>query len=139
MKKLASIIIVLNLIFLNIGLSINSHYCGGELSKSSISLFHSGIGCGMEDMNTKCDNLPILNSIKPIPCCLDISEIVNVDIDYMFNKLSNLNFTLKLIYTITPKKIDITELHWSNRASFDSHPPPNYNSEYRIFNQVFII
>ena len=139
MKKLASIIIVLNLIFLNIGLSINSHYCGGELSKSSISLFHSYLSCGMDNMISECDNIPLVNSLKSIPCCLDLSEMVNIDIDYMFNKLSNLNFSLKLIYTITPNKIVITELHWSNRASFDSHPPPKYNSEYRIFNQVFII
>lgn len=139
MRNLISIVIVLNIIYLNIGLSINSHYCGGKLSNSSISLFQLGIGCGMEDNNTKCDTFPLMNSIKSIPCCFDLLEIVNIEIDYLFKKLSNLNFTFKLIYTITPNKIVITELHWSNRASFDSHPPPKYNSEYRIFNQVFII
>lgn len=139
MKKLASIIIVLNLIFLNIGLSINSHYCGGELSKSSISLFHSYLSCGMDNMISECDNIPLVNSLKSIPCCLDLSEMVNIDIDYMFNKLSNLNFSLKLIYTIIPYKIVLDEANMSSRVSLDSHPPPKYNSKYRVLNQVFLI
>lgn len=139
MRNLISIVIVINIIYLNIGLSINSHYCGGKLSNSSISLFQLGIGCGMEDNNTKCDTFPLMNSIKSIPCCFDLLEIVNIEIDYLFKKLSNLNFTFKLIYTIIPYKLVLDEANMSSRVSLDSHPPPKYNSKYRVLNQVFLI
>lgn len=139
MKKLASIIIVLNLIFLNIGLSINSHFCGGELSKSSLTLFHSDLSCGMDNINSECDNSPLVNTLKSIPCCLDLSNMVDLDIDYVLNKISNMIFALKFVCIISLNKTDYAGINNFISISIDSHPPPEYNSKYRIFNQVFII
>lgn len=64
----------------NIGLTMNTHFCGGYAVESTFSLGLANLDCGMPDMEQACDSEKTDSpSIKPIPCCENQHQVLEVD------------------------------------------------------------
>jgi len=104
MRKVVSILIALLVLLSTLHVTVASHYCGGTLAATNISLNGHVAGCGMEqDENTSTTNL----QLSPQHCCHNIASVFSVDNNYapstfqLVKELSNTLFYL----TVAPTTI----------------------------------
>jgi hypothetical protein len=68
MKTVISIPLVLLILFTGININIASHYCGGNISGTKVSLTGELASCGMEHQSGNKSSLPLISS----HCCDDV-------------------------------------------------------------------
>jgi hypothetical protein len=78
MRKFLSILFSLVLLVPAIKISLDRHYCGGELSGVKISISGKPATCGMEDSNHPISGSQVFNA----KCCEDQITIFNLDYRY---------------------------------------------------------
>lgn len=86
MKKGFTILIAFIMLASGIRVSINLHYCGGQLAEAKVSLSGSPASCGMETHEDSCTDL--LSAVEN--CCEDQSTLLGVSSNYIpeyFNHL----------------------------------------------------
>ena len=80
MKKLIALFMAFVLLGSQVGYSIATHYCGGEVSDRAISLLGEELGCGMESMENSCASTN--NGISEKSCCDDESSVYQLNEDF---------------------------------------------------------
>lgn len=63
-----------------VGFSVATHYCGGEVSDRAISLLGEELGCGMESMKNSCASTN--NGVSEKSCCNDESSVYQLNEDF---------------------------------------------------------
>ncbi len=79
MKKLFSISIALLMLLSGLQLTISTHYCGGELADSKVSVLGHVASCGMESTTDKCTQPG--NHVES-SCCNNKVSVYAVDHNY---------------------------------------------------------
>ncbi|NEN24874.1 hypothetical protein G3O08_15330 [Cryomorpha ignava] len=69
MRKVIAISLSFILLLSNVGLTLASHYCGGEAVESQLMIGEKSLDCEMPDMDATCENDGAANMVRPIPCC----------------------------------------------------------------------
>lgn len=79
MKKVLTILIAVILLASGMQVSVDRHYCGGNLADVSISITGKLASCGMESTNQSCpaDGLLLRNH-----CCEDVVTFFSIDNNY---------------------------------------------------------
>jgi hypothetical protein len=87
MKKSLTILITVVLLASGMQVSIDRHYCGGELADIKLSLTGRMASCGMEKTENKCPDYPVFNK----KCCEDQISFYSISSKYFpgFFKLSH--------------------------------------------------
>ena len=78
MKKSIAIIVALFMLMTNVGLTLGTHFCGGKAVSTALQFGMNDLGCGMEDLDTSCDNHSELPGFNAMACCSD--EIVQIQV-----------------------------------------------------------
>ena len=100
MTKVLTILIASLILFLNLGFTINSHYCSGNLYSSSLTIGHGDIGCGMEGEESLCEKVSYDDSFKKKDCCKNQNMQFEIDEDYNKSIIGNLNIDFKFVASI---------------------------------------
>jgi len=79
MKKVVSIFMVVLLLATMFQLTLSTHYCGGEVAATRISLSGELASCGMEGTEDSC---PIEGRIQHKSCCEDFVTVFSTDNTY---------------------------------------------------------
>jgi hypothetical protein len=79
MKKILSISIALLMLLSGLQLTISTHYCGGVLADSKVSVLGHIASCGMEGTTDECTDPG--NHLKS-SCCNDVISLYSVDHNY---------------------------------------------------------
>lgn len=80
MKKAIALLMSFLLLGSQVGFSVATHYCGGEVSDRAISLLGEELSCGMESMEKSC---AFANSgISEKSCCDDESNVYQLNEDF---------------------------------------------------------
>lgn len=88
MRKLIAISLSCILLLSNVGLTLASHYCGGEAVESSLLLGGGDLDCGMDMSAAACENpQPPKTTFHAPPCCEN---------HYTVLKTENLNLNSKI-------------------------------------------
>ena len=141
MKRILSILLILVVLVLNSGLTIITHYCGGEAVESSYSLTHAELDCGMslEDLQTCTDDPHNKHqSIQKKGCCENQYNSINDNFDFyksQVNKSINYNFVIAFVHSI----INNNSLLYKDKPSREVYLPPLINQDISVLHQVFII
>ena len=130
-NKLSHLLISLTLIFNQLGVDLNLHYCGGSFS--SLSFINQSTDCGMHS-KTDINSSKVL-SYNSESCCED-KTLNTYLIDFQFepifeienHKLSTSTF---VNYTFNNLEPFLTK----NLPAKDS-PPVNKNKKYLLFTQL---
>lgn len=114
LKKVFSIFLALNLLLLNVGVSVYQHYCGGELV-SSYAIDTEGAMC--------CDGE---TEEEPADCCQN--KTLNFKIEDKFSAVSFLYKFISQISYILPAfnvlSIENNNNKYTTYLSFYTDPPP---------------
>jgi len=79
MKKVFSISLVALMLTAMLHLTVATHYCGGELATSKISLSGKLASCGMERAEESC---PMQGNQMKSHCCDDVVTLYSIDNNY---------------------------------------------------------
>jgi hypothetical protein len=78
-KKVTSISFVLLMLTAMLHLTIATHYCGGKIAASKVSLTDKLANCGMESSEK---GIPILGTNFSTHCCDDVVILCGIDSNY---------------------------------------------------------
>jgi hypothetical protein len=79
MKKVFSISMAVLVLLSMLHLTVATHYCGGEIAASKISLSGKLASCGMERAEESC---PIQGNLMKSHCCDDVVTLCRRDRNY---------------------------------------------------------
>ncbi|MEH0153545.1 hypothetical protein V6R21_05325 [Limibacter armeniacum] len=79
MKQLISILLVFTVLLGNIGLTIGTHYCGGQAVEHAIAFGNHELGCGMQDIDICAEPTPDADHIQAAACCQDATLLVQAE------------------------------------------------------------
>ena len=79
MKGIFAILIAVVMLASGMTVSIDRHYCGGELAETKISVSGKLASCGMETVHNDCPNLPSVDK----KCCDDQITFFRISSKYL--------------------------------------------------------
>jgi len=123
MKKLLSISLALLMLLSGMQLTISTHYCGGELADSKVSLTGHLASCGMESSNDGC-SLPESNMESS--CCNNKVSVYAVDQNYSpsFSEFKAFSQPVLQVFTL-PENSSFHSISATNLTRTDISQPEN--------------
>ena len=123
----------------NLGLTLNTHFCGGHAVESLLSLGMHDVGCGMEDMGNESDSEPQYPfELKSEPCCESTHQVFQiderVDLQKSTNKVNPV-FAVAFIHSFV-QPLFISEQKQEHATVY---PPPRIEKDIQILFQTFLI
>lgn len=79
MKGAFTILIGVFMLTSGMTVSIDKHYCGGELAETKLSFSGRLASCGMEDVHNDCPNQPYMDN----KCCDDLLTFYRISSKYI--------------------------------------------------------
>lgn len=124
MKKLLSISFALLILLSGMQLTISTHYCGGEVAGSKVSIFGDMASCGMEGLVDECSTPG--NHLEN-HCCNNKVLVYTVDHNF-FPSFTEFNTFAQYILQvfIVPASTTIHSFTAINLSSTDVSPPGNF-------------
>jgi len=121
MKKLFSISIALLMLLSGMQLTISTHYCGGELADSKVSVLGHRASCGMEGTTDECTQPG--NHLES-SCCNDNVSVYAVDHNYSpsFTEFKAFSQTVLQVFTI-PENSTLHSITPLGQLFTDVSPP----------------
>ena len=123
MKKAGAILLIFLLLVSIVGLSINTHYCGGKLAGISIYL-PATCGCGNIEM--------------PSDCCSNEQQILQLDEEYQ-PVIQAVNFSPKLLAELPGDLSNLFRVSTYSPADFLNYKPPLIERDLTVLVQSFLI
>jgi len=138
LKKIFPISLALLILVTNLGLTINHHYCGGELAESSFAFGEETLGCGMEKKEDNCSQEDYQNTIKQKNCCKNQYVQLTLDNEFKVSNLeeSEINLYFFTSFLITYFKSPITQV---DEETYLTYTPPLLKLNRQILFQSFLL
>lgn len=124
MKKILSILFAVLILFSGLNFTISTHYCGGKIADSKISLSDQIATCGMEEEHgNTCSGGSKLSS----SCCSNKITDYEIDSNYSpsFTDIHFFGQTVIQVFVI-PENLTIHSLTTQHLQATDTSPPGNY-------------
>ncbi|UZR98916.1 HYC_CC_PP family protein [Chondrinema litorale] len=139
MKKAISILLSLLTLISNVGLSIDTHLCGGKAVKNSVSIGLHDLDCGMSGMDKDCElQYSSGKRLKSKTCCenqhqvLDMDDNVEIATAY---QIINPIFLIAFVHTfVQPLFLKVAALIHNSYYS-----PPLRKRDIQVLFQTFLI
>jgi len=132
--KIAAILMTFVVLFSTMSITVNQHYCGGEIVNSA--LFLKADSCGMEENTSPKEGCNIADK----NCCDTITKTYEGQNELETTSISSLSFNKQLlvasfIYTY----VNLFESLENNIIPFKGYTPPLLISDIQVIDQVFLI
>lgn len=139
MKRFISIFLSLLMLASSSGVTLATHYCGGEAAKSAILLGHSDLNCDMEKMDEACENdAKVHPQLKSQQCCEN--HYTSVDADDTITPKQVLNSPdLKFFAAFVFTYLELNSSDTNNINPFLSYSPPLLTQDVCILHQSFLL
>lgn len=126
MKRFASIPLVILILFSGISVNIASHYCGGRLVDTRISLSGKLASCGMQDQPTPFSPNGVINR----HCCDNILSSFTLGTNYVPPAITTLNhYAPELIHYFLPSGLSVGQDYSVSFLSSIIRPPGLFNPD----------
>jgi hypothetical protein len=117
-----------------VGLSYDSHYCGGELVRSELSIVPQKLSCGMSANDQSEDGSESLSN----RCCENDHVEFKLDDDFVKYQVAEVSYLIDFTFPIA--EFDVGELDLSVSYEFIGYsPPPLVKQDLTIWHQTFLI
>ena len=122
MKRVFSILFALLILISGTQLTVSSHYCGGELAASKVSVWGGLATCGMEEKTT--DECTKPGSHLGKQCCNNTISVYEVDHNYStsFFEFKTIEQSVLQVFTL-PENISIYSLTSLFQINANASPP----------------
>ena len=142
MKKLLSIFFASIMLFSNMGFSIASHYCQGQLVNTQLVHGTDNLGCCMAQMDNQlpedCKSPDIQKSVKKKGCCEN--EYQSLDIDDNFSSKQVLSkATPQLIAVFIYVYFQLNSSDSDIDFAYSDYSPPPLEQDIQVLYQTFLL
>jgi hypothetical protein len=135
-RRVISGLLTLAVLIGTVGVSYDSHFCGGELIKSQLSIIPHSLSCGMKMQACIDDDNKNTSSISTICCSNDHMSIELCD-DYVEYHAQQLTFINDFSYPDLITHFSPTSL--TVEYEFLGYTPPPAYDDVIILHQTFLI
>ncbi len=119
-----------------VGFSVATHYCGGEVSDRAISLLGKKVSCGMESMEDNCASMD--NSISEQSCCDDESSVYQLNEDFQ-KKQRSVEIETDFLAVFTFHYLLLFDKEQSINNFTELPQPPLIQQDIQVLFQSFLI
>lgn len=139
MKQVFAIFLALLMLTTNVGITFATHYCGGKAVKTSISLGHDNLDCGMADMDTPCEESPDSPVVKNKNCCENQYTQISIEDDYNNPAVvkTAVDFQFLAVFVVT--YLNLYSFNASTEAEYSNYSPPLLDLDIPVLIQSFLI
>jgi hypothetical protein len=138
MKQFLAISLAILMLTTNMSVTFATHYCGGKAVKSSISLGHDDLTCGMTKMeDATCVNHSHEAGITKKDCCENKYTLLSVDDDFKNPTTVSPNLDFKFATAFIVAYIHNYLFEKEEFNSLLTHSPPLITQDRSVLFQVF--
>ncbi len=123
----------------NLGIAMNTHYCGGLAVENSVSIGAGHLDCGMANMETMCETSKNQGTqILPEPCCQNTHQVLQLDdnVDVKASKIElNHDFVIAFVQTF----MDLLPFSQETQTQYAYYSPPLLHQDIPVLFQSFLI
>lgn len=125
MKRVFSILFALLILLSGTQLTVSTHYCGGELAASKVSVWGGVASCGMEEKTT--DECTKPGSHLDKHCCNNTISVYEVDHNYSptFSEIKTIEQPVLQVFAL-PENISFYSLTSLFQNSANASPPESF-------------
>ncbi len=139
MKKVTAITLALLVLVSSQGFAINTHFCGGKVVETSLSIVIQNLNCGMTELLTDCEPMTSCDvQLKSKPCCNNKHKIAQLDQNILISNVQ-VSMNLDIFVTLVHVFSEPVFLFQSNINRFSRHPPPRAESSVQVLLQTFLL
>lgn len=138
-KEAFSISLALLMLVSNVGFSLNTHFCGGEVVKSSFTIGLHNPDCEMANMDNTCDRNPSKeHQLAQKPCCENQHQIVQLD-ENATTELASIN--INPVFVAAFIHVFVQPLVFADQAltTFVDYSAPLTDKDIQVLFQTFLI
>ena len=139
MKKLIAISLTMLMLLSSVSITFATHYCGGVAVKTSLSIGHENIGCGMTGSgDSDCEKFPSDSSISK-KCCEN--QYIQLSVEDEFSTNSSIQIPSNFDFVSSSAVTFYVQNYFPNTLiqEYFSRPPPIYKRDIQVLLQVFLI
>ncbi len=138
-KKIIAISLALHLLIFNIGLAVNTHFCGGQVVETSFSIGLHNPDCGMAMMNEGC-GVATATKVQVIKtsCCQNQHQILQLDENTYteaYKVHANSFFFVAFVHTF----VQVLTFFDQKLVHNTDYSPPIPDKDIQVLFQTFLI
>ncbi|HCS19615.1 MAG TPA: hypothetical protein DIW47_03455 [Bacteroidetes bacterium] len=139
MKIVFAIFLALLMLITNVEIALATHYCDGEAVKTSISVGHDDIDCGMNRMEASCEEESDSPTVKSKNCCENKYAELSTKDDYngLTPATSSVEFQFIAVFVAT--YFNLYSFNASTEAGYANYSPPLLALDIPVVIQSFLI
>ena len=140
MKKFFAIFLALLMLTTNVGITFATHYCGGKAVKTSISLGHDDLDCGMADMDASpCKDQSDSPAVKRKSCCENQYTQLSIEDDYNNPAVVKTAVDFQFVAVFVVTYLNLYSFNASTEAEYSNYSPPLLDLDIPVLIQSFLI
>jgi hypothetical protein len=138
-KQIIAISLALIMLTSQLGIAMNTHFCGDIAVKSALSIGEEHLDCGMATMDGDCESDGINHdNISSPSCCKNLHQVLHSD-DNFKNQVNEIQFSPTFIVAFLHTYINaLEELHEDKNKCYFESPPP-VTADIQVLYQTFLI
>jgi hypothetical protein len=139
MKSVVAIFLALLMLTTNVGIAFAVHYCEGKAVKTSISLGHDDLDCGMADIDAPCQNPYESPTVKQKNCCENQYTQISIEDDYNNPAVVKTAIDFQFVAVFVVTYLSLYSFNASTEAEYQNYSPPLLDLDIPVLIQSFLI
>lgn len=139
MRQFFAIILASLTLFMNLGLTLSNHYCGGKLAESSLTFGRGDVGCGMENQDVPCEKPHHKNTISKRNCCENKFLEFQTEDEYNKTIIENSVIDFKFVAAFVITNLNLYSFKNVKKPDYLTSSPPILDHDIQVMNQSFLI
>ncbi|MFD1315712.1 HYC_CC_PP family protein [Namhaeicola litoreus] len=139
MKQIIAISLSLIMLSSQLGIAMNTHFCGDIAVKSALTFGEKHLDCGMANMDSACELKDIdHDNITSQTCCKNLHQLLNSDENFK-NQVSEAQFSTSFFVAFVHTFINGFSVNQEEKIKFYYEPPPPVAIDIQVLYQTFLI
>lgn len=139
MKQIIAISLALIVLTSQLGIAMNTHFCGDLAVKSVLTIGEEHLDCGMASMDRDCESDdPDHDNFSSQSCCKNLHQVLRSD-DNFKNQASEIQFSPTFMVVFVYAYLNALEEIHENKNKFYFESPPPVTTDIQVLYQTFLI
>jgi len=139
MKQVLAISLSLLMLTNYVGLTFNTHYCGGKAVKTTLSIGLEDLDCGMIEVDTPCKSQSESSTFNLKKCCKNTHTQVIFEDEYNTQETVLTDVDFQFIAAFIISYINNYSVSTLADVEYSNYPPPLLAFDIPVLIQSFLI
>lgn len=122
-----------------LGIAMNTHFCGEIAVKSALTIGEEHLDCGMATMDRDCESDDTNHdNLSSQSCCKNLHQVLRSD-DNFKNQVSEIQLSPTFLVVFVHAYLNALEEIHENKNKFFFESPPPVTTDIQVLYQTFLI